>query len=178
MISFESLIRQNKFKEELWIIEHLSLFWGGGDFTCCLWKFLSQVSDPRHSSDLGIFMLFGLGDRNDKVVFFLPFLCFIDFFAISLGVCGWYFQFLKFFFNFFCFLGPHLQHVEIHLQARSHISATAANLGHSHNTARFPTYWARAGMEPVSSWILVGFLSVVPQKELLVWVFKFEKLAM
>ena len=36
----------------------------------------------------------------------------------------------------------------------------------AHGKARFLTQWARPGFEPISSWILVGFISAVPQREL------------
>ena len=62
-------------------------------------------------------------------------------------------------------------------QARGRIRSAAANLQHSHSNsnsssepclwpyataqgnAGWVTYWAKPGMEPVSSWILVGFLT-------------------
>ena len=48
-------------------------------------------------------------------------------------------------------------------QYLSHIS----NLHHTaHGNARFPTHWARPGIEPTSLWILVRFLSIAPQCEL------------
>ena len=51
-------------------------------------------------------------------------------------------------------------------------AATAASLHHSHTNTGSPTYWARPGIEPASSWILVGFPSAVPQWELpLVFIF-------
>ena len=36
----------------------------------------------------------------------------------------------------------------------------------AHGNARSLTHWARPGIEPVSSWILVGFVSDAPQWEL------------
>ena len=56
-------------------------------------------------------------------------------------------------------------------QARGRVGAVAASLRHSHiwatsetyaaacNNARSWTRWARPGIEPTSSWILVGFLT-------------------
>ena len=53
-------------------------------------------------------------------------------------------------------------------QARSRIGAVATSLGQSHScetyitahsNARSLTHWARPGIEPVSSWILVGFVN-------------------
>ena len=38
--------------------------------------------------------------------------------------------------NFFCFLGPYLQHMEGGSWARDQTGATAAGLGHSHSNAR------------------------------------------
>ena len=42
-------------------------------------------------------------------------------------------------------------------QARRRIRATAAGLHHSHSNAGSLTHWGRSGIEPMSSWILVGF---------------------
>ena len=50
---------------------------------------------------------------------------------------------------------------------RGWMKATAASLHHSHSKARSLTHWARVGIEPASSWILVGFFSAEPQWELL-----------
>ena len=74
-------------------------------------------------------------------------------------------------------------------QARNQIEATDAGLCHScqpkpqaqqlgiratfvtyttaQGNARYPTHWERPGIEPISSWILVAFVSTVPQQELL-----------
>ena len=67
-------------------------------------------------------------------------------------------------------------------QARGGIGAEAASLHHSHSnrgskpglpptpqlTATWdsPTRWSRPGIEPMSSWIIVGFISAEPQGEL------------
>jgi len=59
---------------------------------------------------------------------------------------------------FIFFLRPHLQHVEVP-GARGHTGAAAVSLHHSHSNARSPTHWARPGIEPLSSWILVRFLT-------------------
>ena len=51
-------------------------------------------------------------------------------------------------------------------QARGWIRATAAGLCHSHSHAGSLIHWARPGIEPMSSWILVGFLTTDPRQEL------------
>ena len=68
-------------------------------------------------------------------------------------------------------------------QARGPIGATAAGLCHSHSNARSelalrptpqlmampdpqPTERGRAGIKPVTSWFLVGFVSTAPRREL------------
>ena len=82
----------------------------------------------------------------------------------------------------FVFLGPHLQHMEVPrlgIKSKLQLSATATatviwdtshvcNLYHTtaQDNARSPTHWARAGIEPTSSWILVRFVSTMPQWEL------------
>ena len=77
------------------------------------------------------------------------------------GVLKWWlisFSFsLSFFFFFFC-----LFRACGSSQAWGWIGAEAAGLHHSHRYSRLPTYWARPGIEPTSSWILVGFVSVGP----------------
>ena len=69
-------------------------------------------------------------------------------------------------FFFFFFLGPHPKHMEVpglgiksELQLLAFTTATA--------TLGSPTHGARPGMEPTSSWILVGFVSAAPQWKLL-----------
>ena len=68
-------------------------------------------------------------------------------------------------------------------QARGRIGAAAASLQHSHSNAgselclqptpqahsnaRSLTQWARPGIKPASSCLLVGFISAEPQQELL-----------
>ena len=52
-------------------------------------------------------------------------------------------------------------------QTRGLIRAAAACLRRCYSNARYLTYWARPGVEPESSWILVGFISAEPQWELL-----------
>ena len=48
-------------------------------------------------------------------------------------------------------------------QDRGWIGAVAAGLHHSHSNIGSSTYWVRLGIEPTSSWILVGFVSARPQ---------------
>ena len=45
-------------------------------------------------------------------------------------------------------------------QARGQIGATAASLHYSHSNARSLTHSARPGIEPTTSWFLVGFLQL------------------
>ena len=82
-------------------------------------------------------------------------------------------------FIFFPFLRPHPWHmevpklgVELELQLPATSPATwdlscIFDLHPARSNARSPTHWARPGMEPTSSWILVKFVSAVPQGELL-----------
>ena len=84
----------------------------------------------------------------------------------------------------FCFLGPHLQHMEVprvgvesEPQQPAYVIATATrdpslicNLHHSSQQCRILNP-LRPGMEPASSWILVGFISTTPQWELPRWSF-------
>ena len=89
-----------------------------------------------------------------------------------------------FFFFFLCFLG--LPTAYEGSQARVQIGAVAAGLCHSHSNAGSEpplqltpllhnagslTHWVRPGIEPMSSWILVRFLSAEPWWERLYWDF-------
>ena len=51
-------------------------------------------------------------------------------------------------------------------QARGWIRAIANSLCQSHSNAWSLTHWARPGIEPASSWMLVRFVSAEPQWEL------------
>ena len=91
-------------------------------------------------------------------------------------------QFLFFFISFFCFLGPHLQHMEVprlgvksEVQLPSHTTATAmwdpsqvcaVTYTTDHSNAGSLTHWARQWIKPVSSWIPVRFVTTEPQREL------------
>ena len=88
---------------------------------------------------------------------------------------------------YFCFLGPHLQHAaDGSSQTRGPMGATAAGLHHSHSNrgskphlrqttahgnARPLTPWTRPGIEPATSWFLVGLVSVAPRWELHLFTF-------
>ena len=85
-----------------------------------------------------------------------------------------------FLFSFFCFLGPYLWHIEVpglgSNRSCSHwptaqpqqcqIWAASSNYNTAHSNARSLTHWERPGVEPTSSWILVGFVTTQPQWEL------------
>ena len=89
--------------------------------------------------------------------------------------------FFFFFFFFFCFLGPHPRHTEVprlgveselHLLAYTTAPATSdpsssVNYTTARGNAGSLTHWARPGIESETSWLLVGFISAVPQWELL-----------
>ena len=79
-------------------------------------------------------------------------------------------------FIYFClfFLGPHPQPLEVPrlgVQSEPHpqqcgIRATSATYTTAHGNARPLTHWWRPGIDPVSSWILVRFVSAEPWQEL------------
>ena len=86
---------------------------------------------------------------------------------------------IYFFFFFGLFTAAPVAHGSS--QARGQIRATAAGLHHSriqaesatytiaHNNAGSLTHWVRPGMEPASSWILVGFVTTERQWEPLIY---------
>ena len=115
-------------------------------------KSLGQGSNPCHSSDI-LCLLFFLS-------FFLSF----------------------FFFFFFVFLGLNPQHIEVpwlgvelELRLLADTTATAmldlsliCSLQYtSHGSTGSITHWARSGIEPASSWMLVRFVTAELQQELL-----------
>ena len=51
-------------------------------------------------------------------------------------------------------------------QSRGRIRAAAVTYTTSHGNIKYFTHWARPGIEPASSWILVWFITAEPQKEL------------
>ena len=62
-----------------------------------------------------------------------------------------------FFFFFFSFLGFTCSTWKS--QARGRIGAAASGLPHLHRNAGALTHWAGPGIEPATSWILVGFVN-------------------
>ena len=78
----------------------------------------------------------------------------------------------------FCFLGPHLGHMEFPQgQIRQScncrpqpqqwgIQAKSENYTRAHGNTMSLTHWARPGIELVSSWIIVGLVSAETQQEL------------
>ena len=79
-----------------------------------------------------------------------------------------------FFFFCFCFLGPHPGHMEIprlgvqsELQLSDYVPqpqqcqiwAVSATCTTAHSNSRSLTHWAKPGIEPASSWILVRFVN-------------------
>ena len=89
---------------------------------------------------------------------------------------------------FFGFLGPYLRHMEVprleaesELQLLAYTTATPQPQQHksvtyttAHCNARSLTHWAKPGIEPTSSWILVRFVSTSPQREFLKYSFNLE----
>ena len=91
-----------------------------------------------------------------------------------------FFFFFFLFFFFFVFLRLHTWHMGSSW-ARGRIGAVAASLYHSHSkagselclnplskdlNARSLTHWAKLGIKPISSWILVKFITAEPWWEL------------
>jgi len=92
----------------------------------------------------------------------------------------WFFPYDEHFLFFFSFLGLHTRHMEVprlgvksELQLPAHSTATATrdpsrvcDLHHSSQQRQILTHWVRPGIEPVSSRILVKFVTTEPQGEL------------
>ena len=91
--------------------------------------------------------------RNRRLISELPFFCFFPFF-------------------FFFFLRT-IPSAYGSSQAKGRMRATAtpdpstsAAYTIAHSITRCLTHWARRGIKPVSSWILIGFVTIEPQQEL------------
>ena len=74
-------------------------------------------------------------------------------------------DFFFFFFFFFCLFSA-VPTAYRNSQARDGIRTAATGLHHSHSNARSLTHWAQPGIEPTSSWTLVGIVTAEPQWEL------------
>ena len=82
---------------------------------------------------------------------------------------------------FFPPLGLHLQHVEVPNQScsccptpqpqQSQIWGLSAAYTTAHGNAGSLTHWAWPGIEPMSLWILVGFITTEPWQELCILLF-------
>ena len=125
----------------------------------------SMCRKYSHREKQKLFCIFSINEgrrRNEVYVFFII----VDFF-------------------FYCFLGPHLPHMEIprlevesEPQRPAYTTATAIrvlscvyNLHHSSRQCQSLTHWARPGIEPATSWFLVRFISDLPWRELLKLIF-------
>ena len=92
-------------------------------------------------------------------LFFSPRLCFS-----ARGLINTHTPSQDFFFLLFFFSSAPVAYGDS--QARGWIGAAAAGLHHSHSNAGSLTHWARPGIEPTSSWMIVRFSSPEPQQEL------------
>ena len=107
--------------------------------------------------------------------------CCLDHCDQSLWTGGSFFSFVSFFLSFFfCFLGPHLQHMEVprlgaeselwlppQPQPQQHqVQAACVTYTTPHGNTRSLTHWVRPEIEPTSSWILVRFVTTGPQWKL------------
>ena len=87
-----------------------------------------------------------------------------------------------FFFFFFFFLGPYLEHtevprlrVELELQLLAYTIATAVTYTAAHSNTRSLTHWERPGIQPVSSWIPVGFVTAGSWRKLPIYFISLSK---
>ena len=79
---------------------------------------------------------------------------------------------LQYSFFFFGFLGPHLWHLEVpRLGAESELQLLVYATSHSNSNEGSLTHWVSPGIKPTTSWLLVEFVSAVPQRELLQYCF-------
>ena len=75
------------------------------------------------------------------------------------GIDFYFLNFFVFFFFFFAFLGPHLRHMEVpRLGVESELQPSTYTT--AHGNAGSLTQRARPGIEPLSSWMLLGFVNL------------------
>ena len=92
--------------------------------------------------------------------------CLFKSILIRLFCCSWVAEVLYIFCTlFFSFLGLHAWHIEVprlgvkpELQLLDATATAMPDLSHICN-AVFLTHWARSGIEPASSWVLVRFIN-------------------
>ena len=80
-------------------------------------------------------------------------------------VFNFFYHFYLFIYLVFHLLRATSQHIG-GCQARALIGAVAAGLHHSSGNAGSLTHCMRPGIEPATSWFLVGFVSTAPRQEL------------
>ena len=95
---------------------------------------------------------------------------------------------ISFLFSFVVFLGLYLRHMEVPRPNRRYscwpppqpqpcrIQAASATYTAAHGNARSLTHWARPGIESSTSWLLVGFVSTAPRRELQLSLFLTEEI--
>ena len=102
--------------------------------SCSLWKFLGQGWNLHHSSDNARSLMARPPGVSNQNNFNDNFFFLFSVIGVTYGS----------------------------FQARSWIRATSATCITAHGNAGLLTHWARAGMEPASSWILVGSVTTEP----------------
>ena len=124
----------------------------------------SQIPDPPKLCEIWMFAI--------KPLFYF---C-ADYVNSCLNYCSCFSNLSFFLFFFSVFLGPHPWHMEVprlggglelQLLAYTTVWAMSAACTAAHSNARSLTHWTGPGMEPTSSWMLVGFVTGEPQQELL-----------
>ena len=99
-------------------------------------------------------------DQLNSISVFLIFIFLFLFFAFQGPTCGILkFPDLGLNQSYSCWPTPQTQKCQIRA-----VSVTSATV---HGNSGSPTHWVRPGIELLSSWILVGFISAAPQWELL-----------
>ena len=96
------------------------------------------------------------------------------------------FNLFYFFFLFFVFLGLHPWHMEVPtlvaklelylLEQKHRIRAMSVTYTIAHSNAGCLTHRARPGIEFMSSWMLVRFVSTEPRQDLLIFYYNFDPL--
>ena len=97
-------------------------------------------------------------------------------------------QYKLFIYLFIVFLGLHLWHMEAPRPGvesdsprptphQCQIQAASGTCTTAQGNARSSNHWARPGIEPASSWMLVRFISAEPQRELPIQLLNYKCLA-
>ena len=125
-------------------------------FSFLEWNFL-KIAKPCNIASYYIY----LGFKSCFCLLFIPFIKgqnILFYFCLFLGLHPWHMEIPR--------LGVKLELQLLACPTATWVLSSICDLHHSSQQHRIPNHWARLGIEPTSSCILVGFVSREPQPKL------------